>query len=86
MDPRRRTLASTEPQTGSGIPVPSSALKRPAPQTLTRDGHRFSMAPQRTTVGPSEREDVLLFTRPSLRSTNLSVCLCQQQARDNRWP
>ncbi|EGG07158.1 uncharacterized protein MELLADRAFT_116381 [Melampsora larici-populina 98AG31] len=50
MDPRRRTLASTEPQASSHIPVPSSALKRQVPQTINRDPNtRYSLAPQRST-------------------------------------
>ncbi|KAH9817116.1 HEC/Ndc80p family-domain-containing protein [Melampsora americana] len=50
MDPRRRTLAATEPQASSHIPVPSSALKRQVPQTINREANtRYSLAPQRST-------------------------------------
>ncbi|KAG0147273.1 hypothetical protein CROQUDRAFT_43174 [Cronartium quercuum f. sp. fusiforme G11] len=56
MDPRRRTITTADSQPVSNIPVPSSALKRQPPQTVARDGHRFSLAPQRAPSGQTGRQ------------------------------
>lgn len=89
MDPRRRTLAAGDPQPGSNIPLPSSALKRAQPQlpSSSRDGaHRFSLAPQRLPSHSSARQSSVAPSSNFQSSQPSDAYFSSSQAPQHRNP